>query len=307
MPRVSVLLTCYNHLRYLPEALECVRNQTLKDMEIIAIDDGSKDGTREWLSQNGQDCRLIFNESNLGTYGSLNRALQEATGDFVAVLNDDDVWAPTKLERQLALFEAHPEVGLVHTDGWFIDGEGKRMEGSPLGFEFPRTETGNVTLALLYQNKIIASAALVRRECFEALGGFNESYFGSGDWEMWLRIAERWPIGYVNEPLTFYRVHGANASHKLDRIWQDDQKLREWIRSRYELYATMGFDPAAVTAAKAHNEACLGTIYTLNGDPARGREAYARSIRLTPGRLKSYARWLATWLPKKAFRRSVRA
>ncbi|MBI5707246.1 MAG: glycosyltransferase [Armatimonadetes bacterium] len=393
MPKVSVLLTCYNHLAYLPACLEGVLAQTFQDFEIIILDDGSSDGTREWLKERvkgwkgggveglvprGADSqsaglghsdegtegqgnspdrpspiahrdpaagdpspgslsltdlspsgrgdaedrpspiahrgtspfaprpspiKLIFNETNLGTYGTLNRGLKEATGEYIAVLNDDDLWAPEKLERQLALFEAHPEVGLVHTDGWFIDGKGERMEGSPLGFSFPRTQTGDVLLALLYANKIIASAALVRRECFEKLGGFNEAYFGSGDWEMWLRVAEQWQVGYVDEPLTFYRVHGANASHKLERIWKDDEMLREWIRTRYPLLEARGYPSAELVAAKAHNEACLGTVKTLNGDPAGGRAAFARSIKLAPGRWKSYLRWAATFLPRGAFRK----
>jgi glycosyltransferase involved in cell wall biosynthesis len=306
MPRVSVLLTCYNHLAYLPEALAGVRAQTFTDIEVIAIDDGSIDGTREWLEAHAPDCKLVFNERNLGTYGTLNRALGASTGEFVAILNDDDVWAPEKLQKQVELLDSNQRIGLVHTDGFFIDGSGRRLEGSPLGFEFPRTETGNILLALLYQNKIIASAALARRSCFDELGGFNEEYFGSGDWEMWLRIAERYLVGYVAEPLTMYRVHGANASHKLDRIWQDDQRLREWIRGRYDLYDGLGLQPAAVKAAKAHNDACLGTIYTLNGRPDLGRKAYADSIRRSPGRLKSYLRWLTTFLPRNAFQKLIR-
>ena len=184
MPRVSILLTCYNHLRYLPAALDGVARQTFQDFEVIALDDGSTDGTRDWLRNRAGVHRVVFNEQNLGTYATLNVGLREARGEFVAVLNDDDQWAPEKLERQVALMDADPQVGLVHTDGWFIDGAGERLEGSPLGFEFPRTRSGDVLLALLYANKIIASAALVRRECFERLGGFDESYFGSGDWQM---------------------------------------------------------------------------------------------------------------------------
>lgn len=298
MPRVSILLTCYNHIAYIEACVEGIRAQTFQDFEIIAIDDGSTDGTREWLSQQS-DMKVIFNETNLGTYATLNVALASAKGDFIAVLNDDDLWAPRKLEAQLALFEAHPQVGLVHTDGYFIDGKGDRMEGSPLGFEFPRTETGDVLIDLIYANKIIASAVLVRRECFEQLGGFNESYFGSGDWEMWMRIAEKWHVGFVAEPLTMYRVHGANASHKLERIWRDDEKLRVWMTDRSSSYP----DSPRMRAALAHNQACLGTVRTLNGDPKGGRAAYARSIKMQPKRLKSYARYLATFLGPKGFRK----
>jgi glycosyltransferase involved in cell wall biosynthesis len=301
MPKVSVLLTCYNHIKYLPACYEGVLAQTFQDYEIIAVDDGSEDGTREWLSGQGDRVQCIFNPQNIGTYATLNVGLAAAKGEFIAILNDDDLWAPAKLERQLALFDKHPKVGLVHTDGTFIDGEGDRMEGSPLGFEFPRTETGNVALDLVYQNKIIASAALVRRECFDKLGGFNEKYFGSGDWEMWLRVAREYEIGFVEEPLTFYRVHGANASHKLDRIWKDDEMLREWIACWLPDYPAE--DKGKLQKARAHNAACIGTVKTLNGNAAAGRRAYAESISFEPGRVKSYIRWLATFLPRPAFRK----
>lgn len=302
MPRVTVLLTCFNHIAYLEACVESVRAQTFRDFEIVAIDDGSTDGSREWLAQQ-TDVRSIFNSTNVGTYATLNVGLRESSSEFVAILNDDDLWAPTKLELQIAMMDRHPDVGLVHSDGHFIDGSGARVEGSPLGFEFPRTETGDVLLGLAYQNKIIASAALVRRKCFEELGGFNEAYFGSGDWEMWVRVAERWQVGFVEEPLTFYRVHGANASHKLDRIWRDDEKLRSWLGSRLSSLDPGRFPIADVTRAQAHNAACLGTVRTLNGDPVGGRRSYAASIRLAPSRIKSYVRYLATFLPISAFRR----
>ena len=304
MPRVTVLLTCYNHLAYLPACVAAVRSQTFSDFDVVVLDDGSTDGSREWLRENvvWPGWRLVFNERNLGTYGTLNAGLVLATGEFVAVLNDDDLWAPTKLDRQVAFMDAYPEVGLVHTDGEFIDGSGNVTPGSPLGFEFPRTATGDVLLDLVAANKIIASAALVRRRCFDELGGFNEAYFGSGDWEMWYRVAEVWQIGFVAEPLTFYRVHGSNASHKLDRIWKDDERLREWIVPRLAGYEGR-FPADRLRATAAHNWACLGTVRTLNGDPRGGRAAYTESLRLAPGRVKSWLRLAATWLPRRVFRR----
>jgi len=301
VPRVTILLTCYNHLAYLPAAVAGVRCQTFRDFEIIAIDDGSTDGTREWLRQRA-DIRSIFNEANLGTYETLNVGLRLARGEFIAVLNDDDLWAPEKLERQVALMDTHPEVGLVHTGGFFINGAGDRTEGNPLGFAFPTFETGDVLLGLVYENKIIASAALARRSCFDELGGFNRDYFGSGDWEMWFRIAEHWHVGFVDAPLTMYRVHGANASHKLERIWRDDERLREWIAPRLEDLGDR-FGPLDLRQAKAFNQAALGTVKTLNGDASGGRAAYLRSMRLQPTRWKTYARFLATFLPPTTFRK----
>lgn len=301
MPRVSVLLTCYNHLAYLPAAVEGVRAQTFRDYEIIALDDGSTDGSREWLSEQ-TDMQVVFNERNLGTYETLNVGLRRASGEFVAVLNDDDLWSPQKLERQVALMDAKPEVGLVHTGGRFIDGTGATTEGNPLGFRFPTFETGDILLGLVYENKIIASAALARRACFDQVGEFNSTYFGSGDWEMWWRIAERYHVGFVAGDLTAYRVHGANASHKLDRIWRDDRRLREWMLERWPILEAR-FAPAETKRALAFNYAALGTVYTLTGDPAEGRRAYAKSLALQPSRWKSAARWLATFLPPATFRK----
>lgn len=301
MPKVTILLTCYNHVKYIPVALESIRSQTFTDYDIIALDDGSTDGTREWLSEQ-TGIKVVFNEQNLGTYGTLNKGLDMATGEYVAVFNDDDVWMPTKLEKQVALLDNNPRVGLVHTEGEFIDGEGKVFEGEPLGFKFPRFETGDILLDLVYENKIIASAALFRRKIVEEIGGFNEMYFGSGDWEMWFRIAERYDVGCVNEKLSQYRVHGANASHKLEKIWRDDERLRDWMIPRLEDLGNR-FPKDKINAAIAHCWAALGTVRMLNGDAKSARAAYRASMHVMPGRIKNYLRYAATFAGRKVFRK----
>jgi len=303
MPRVSILLTCFNHRAFIEQAVEGIRSQTYRDLEVIAIDDGSTDGTREWLSEQ-PDITLVFNPNNIGTYATLNVGLEKATGEFIAVLNDDDVWLPDKLDRQVAMMDERLSVGLVHTGGHFIDGAGAKQEGNPLGFRFPTFETGDLLLGLVYENKIIASAALARRACFERLGGFDESYFGSGDWQMWYRIAEEYEVGFVNEPLTLYRVHGANASHKLERIWRDDERLRTWMVPRLDRLANR-FSPQDSQKAIAFNWAALGTVQALNGRPSEARDSFRSSTKLAPLRLKSYLRYLATFLPAAAFRKTI--
>ncbi len=307
MPRVSIVLTCYNHLGHLKTAMGCIKSQTFTDYEIVALDDGSSDGTREWLSEthtNEPDLplRLVFNEKNLGTYGTLNKGIEVSTGELIAVFNDDDVWAPEKLEKQVALMDSHPEIGLVHTAGYFIDDDGNEIKENPLGFDWPRTGTGDVLQELIPHNKIIASSALVRRECFEKVGEFNTDYFGSGDWEMWLRIAEEYHVGHIDEPLTLYRVHGGSASHSTDKIAKDDLRIREWMTPRLGVYAKRGWPPSVLRRIKAHHWACLGTARTWDGDVKGGRRAYVESLRLMPWRFKSTLRLLATFLPRKAFR-----
>ena len=312
MARVSVLLTCFNHIDFIGDALDSVRAQEFTDYEVIAIDDGSTDGTREWLSEQS-DVRAIFNAQNLGTYETLNVGLRLATGEFIAVLNDDDLWRPRKLSRQIEVLDANANVGLVHTGGWFLDGKGDQMEGNPLGFAWPTFPvdgngiwTGDALASLVPENKIIASAALARTALLRELGGFNSAYFGSGDWEMWFRVAEVAKVGFVAEELTGYRVHGANASHKLERIWRDDQRLREWMAGRIESAHESGrFSDAEYRKLSAFNFAALGTVRMLNGDSSGSRQAYRQSIRHQPSRWKSWARFGLTYAGKSAFRKSL--
>ena len=306
MPRVSVLLTCYNHLRYLPAAVEGVLNQSFTDFEIIALDDGSSDGTRDWLK--GQEAegklRCVFNQKNLGTYGTLNVGLQEATGEFIAILNDDDLWAPDKLRHQVQMLDANQQIGLVHTGGWFIGEDGEWLEDpAPLGFVFPKTHTGDVLALEILYNHIITSSVLVRKECFEARGSFDDRFFGSGDWQMWLRIAQKYEVGYIDEPLTFYRVHGLNASHQKEKINEDDARIREWITSWQPKFADRIKADKDLHAAFAHNWACLGTERTWAGDAKGGRMAYLEAIKMNPKRWRTYARWMATFLPNQRFRK----
>ncbi|MCH7905596.1 MAG: glycosyltransferase [Armatimonadetes bacterium] len=307
MPRVSIVLTCYNHLDHLKIAVDSIIAQTFTDYEIIALDDGSTDGTRDWLSELHRrepqiPLKLFFNEENLGTYGTLNKGIDVSTGELIAEFNDDDVWAPEKLEKQVAMMDAHPEIGLVHTAGYFIDGDGNEIKDNPLGFEWPKTSTGDVLPELIPFNKIIASSVLVRRECFEKVGKFNTSYFGSGDWEMWYRIAEEYHVGHVDEPLTLYRVHGGSASHLTDKIAKDDRRIREWMTPRIDGYADRGWPPGLLRRIKAHHWACLGTARTWEGDVSGGRRAYVESLKLMPWRFKSVLRLVATVLPRRAFR-----
>lgn len=303
MPKVSVLLTCYNHFAYVVEAVDSIRGQTFRDLEIIAVDDGSTDGTREWLAAQS-DIRCILNEANLGTYASLNAGLANAQGEFIAILNDDDRWAPRKLELQVEAMSRASErpIGIVHTGGGFIDEAGAPTDRNPYGFSYPTLRDGRPLPELAYANRIIVSAVLIRAAAFEQVGNFNEAYFGSGDWEMWIRIGEAFDAAYVDEPLTFYRIHSGNASQSQSRVWQDDECIRLWLEARIPKW---GLSASAEREVLAHNAACLGTVRMLRSHPKDARKSYALAIRRKPRRWKSYLRWLLTFLPAKAFRRSI--
>ena len=307
--RVSVLLTCYNHIRFLPKAIESVLSQTYPDIEIILLDDGSKDGSREWIrdQQSRMEARcptkIHFNESNLGTYATLNVGLDLAQGEFIAILNDDDWWLPEKIAAQVEQMRADPEIGLNHTKGEFIDANDDVLTGAPLGFFYPSSGTGDLLESLIQFNKLITSSAMFRSEVLNRCGVFDPQFFGCGDWHMWLRIAEHWHIGEVPIDGTRYRVHPENACRDDDKMHGDERVIREWMDSRRDELMQTRPDKDAIRRAMAHNAACLGTERAWFGDMKGARKAYWDSWRLLPGRFKSLARFALTVLPRKWFRR----
>ncbi len=300
MARVSVLLTCYNHLQFLAEAVESVRTQTFRDYEILAIDDGSTDGTREWLSaQAGIIC--VFNEKNLGTYASLNRGFEKATGEFIAILNDDDVWESEKLAKQVELLDSDASIGIVGTGGKFIDDQGKQRLDNPLGFAYPVFETGDILADLVYSNRFITSAVMFRAECLHRTGSFNSLFFGTGDWEKWWQICEQYRAGFVPDSLTSYRIHSNQASKNMQRIWEDDERLRLYFADRL-LDLADRFPPATHFKARAFNYAALGQVQQNLGKISLARLNLSRSIQCDRTRWKTYLRFLATYLPSGAKR-----
>jgi glycosyltransferase involved in cell wall biosynthesis len=285
MPRVTVLVTCYNHLAFLKEALASVRAQTFQDYEILAVDDGSSDGTRDFLAE--QNLRTLFNETNLGTYGSLNAGIAAANGQWIAILNDDDLWAPTKLEEQMKLAEKYP---FVHTSGTFIDDAGVRIEGAPLGFPFPHLPSGSVLPQLVTRNQVIVSSVLVRKDAVLEAGGFDPSFYGYGDWHLWLRLARRHEFGFVDLPLTHYRVHANQASRDNRKMEAESLRVREWISTwEGEVMDRDNF------AEFAWNWRCIGASREMFGDKSGARKAFAKALKLS-GSPKAAARWLASFV-----------
>ncbi|MBA3725910.1 MAG: glycosyltransferase [Armatimonadetes bacterium] len=294
-PLVSVLFTSYKHETYLRECLDSALNQTYENVEVIVVDDNSPDSSPEILRSYGERVRLVQNEQNRGTYGVLNQALELARGKYAAVLNSDDAWLPKKIELQVALMESDPAMAFCHTFGDFIDEDGNVIGGKPMGFEFPRTPTGDLLPLFIERNHAIASSVMMRADMARMAGGFDESFRNIGDWDMWLRLAAKGTVGFVDEKLTFYRVHSHNTIYRFQTSLSEDIRIRLGVlERRRELLHKW----PALRKQLAHAAACLATEEVMAGDPRKGRELYLLSLQLHPGRFKSVLRYLATLAPK---------
>jgi GT2 family glycosyltransferase len=221
-PVVSVILAAYNAEQFIGDTCASALAQTLSAIEVIVVDDGSTDRTpdivRE-LARRDARIRLIVQE-NLGVAAARNRALEEARGRFIAPLDADDLWAPTKLERQVnRLEEAGPDAGLVYCWWSWIDENGRVLDRSPSW----RVE-GDVLMSLLEVNFTGgASVPMFRASCVKDAGGFSvalrrEGAQGCEDWDLALRVAELHTVVAVQSVLVGYRRHTTSMSAAVDTM-----------------------------------------------------------------------------------------
>lgn len=221
-PLVSVVIPTYNYGRYICETIESALGQTYSPVEIIVVDDGSTDDTRERLTAYGGRVRYIH-QQNRGLSAARNAGIQAARGEFVALLDSDDLWLPDKLERQVTVGVHQPDIGLVATERFAIDETGRRLDYvaeccSREGFcELTARE-------LLEFPAFSPSSVLARRDCLLTVGGFNEDLTAVEDMEMWVRIAARIRVVRLNATLTAQRFHSKSMSYQADSMFRNHQK-----------------------------------------------------------------------------------
>jgi glycosyltransferase involved in cell wall biosynthesis len=206
-PTVSVIIPTYQRAHWVTEAIESVFAQTYDDYEIIVINDGSTDNTREVLAQYG-DKILVIQQDNQGLSAARNAGIRVAMGKYIALLDDDDLWLPHKLEKQIPFLEANPDVGLLFSDAYYY-GPGAVASPYAQHVGIPSVKTIETLFAKNYVN---VPTVVMRRDCLDEVGLFDESLNACEDYDMWLRIVERWRIEYLDELVANYRVSDANMS-----------------------------------------------------------------------------------------------
>jgi len=273
MPTVSVVIPTFNREHYIGRALESVLNQTYTDYEIIIVDDGSTDRTEEIIrryQETSGNIRYIHTTENKGAPAARNRGIREARGTYIAFQDSDDVWMPEKLEKQLkVLAESSSAVGLVYAGFWFVKGDTREYIPRP---SYKKKE-GNIANELLKGSFIGTPTILIKKECFDKAGLFDESLPQLQDWELMIRVSGHYQYRFIDEPLLCAHYHGDNIS--------DDQvsniRAREMIFAKhYNKYKDAG------RRVLAREYFSLGNLYCKNAMAYRGRKYFFRAIRTYP-------------------------
>jgi glycosyltransferase involved in cell wall biosynthesis len=211
-PTVSVIMPAYNVERYVADSIESVLAQTCQDFELVIVNDGSSDETSAIVDgfARAHPARLrVITQANLGLAAARNTALRHASGLLLALLDSDDLWAPTFLEAQLAILDANPGVSIVTGNAFNLGGG---ADGRPFG-PYPDRRPAPDLLEILRDETAVFVMSVFRREVVEAIGGFDESFRTNEDYDFWIRAANAgFRFARNPEPLAQYRRHANSLS-----------------------------------------------------------------------------------------------
>lgn len=231
MADISVIIPTYNYARYLPATLDSVFRQTFTDLEVIVVDDGSTDNTKDILQPYIHDERIRYiYQENRGLSAARNTGIRSSQSPFITFLDSDDLFTPRKLEVLRQEFERHPEAGLVY--GNHVLWTGQHLYRQPR-FPHGQAPSGWILPQLFTHPVMSVPAVLVRRECFDRAGFFDESLTAVEDWDMWMRIAVLYPMYYVNDVVTYVRVHANSMSTNLVNMSRNKLHVQKSVYRHY--------------------------------------------------------------------------
>ncbi len=212
---VAVIIPTFNREHCLGQALESVYKQTLTPTVVCVVDDGSDDGTKQFIQQNFPDV-IYYYQSNQGVSCARNKGVSITESHWLAFLDSDDEWFPTKLELQLRALAIEPETRLIHCDEiWYRNGVRVNQ------MDKHRKSGGHIFDRCLPLCAISPSAVLLARDLFNEVGGFDETLPACEDYDLWLRICSRYPVHYIDQPLL--NKHGGHDDQLSRKHWGMDR------------------------------------------------------------------------------------
>lgn len=304
-PLVTVIMAVYNGETFLATAIESTLRQTYSNLELVIVDDCSSDNSVRIIERYLPDGRIVFvrNGHNVGVAASRNRALTLAKGELLTFLDQDDIWLPHKLEIQVAAIQAHPEVGLMHAEYGRINPEGALLPAyqqlAAEQFDNPAAaiDVRDVFSEIFISNNIQPLTSMIPRKVIDTVGVFEADLPGVDDYELWLRIALRYPIGHIQTIVGHWRKHPGQQSNKghkmlvmrikaLDRILNRFPEARQRIPREAFITRMHGMCRSAANY-------CMYYLY----DYSTARELFARAVRYRPTDLATWIKLAYCTLP----------
>lgn len=278
---VSVIVPAYNMCAYLPFALQSILDQSYPHFEIHVVDDGSKDATREVMDRFLKDIRVHYHyQENRGLSGARNTGIRASRGEVIALCDADDMWTPNKLELQMACLESASNAGVVYTNVSMVDIHGQRL----WTYQEPRY-SGKITDRLFISNFVTGCSALIRRNCLERAGLYNETLTTGEDYDLWLRISTCCEFLYLDEITYLYRQWEGQMSRNEPLMNENAIQIKKAFLDKYAVFVS----PQAVSQAWAASYVSRG-LCTMKWKKSRlgAIRDILRALRHKPGYLPAW-------------------
>lgn len=299
MTQVSAIIACHNGEPFIARAIDSCLAQDVPDLEVVVADDASSDRCAEIAAAYGAPVRLV-RTANHNTQATRNAAITASTGTLIGILDQDDAWLPGKLRRQIDCLEADPALGLCYTDTRGVDAHGAPLpeRQNPM---FCPGDHREALARLIRINTMAASTVLIRRSALDRVGLFDPAFHLAGDWDLWLRITEAFPIAGIPEPLVDYCWHGENLSRNRIGMLSEAIAVQSAALERIGADPRWGADPRLAPALEAARRkrasrySELGSVLSKAGERARALEALGVAVREDPTTARHWSRLLRAW------------
>ena len=289
MPRVSVIIPAYNCQDLVGEAVASVREQTYRDFEAIVVDDGSTDETWDVIQRLGRDWPDLrtMRIEHAGLAAARNAAIAEIKGDWIALLDADDLWLPDKLERCMAFLDERPDLSIVYTPMTPIRMDGTRMTGHS-----KPCHAGLLAPKLFHSIFVHDPAAVFHKRVIETCGGFNESLPVCVGHDFWLRVSTEFAFGLINEPLALRRWSETSLTRSR-RARGAGIKARMLEEFYFEKGGRDLVDRSAAMKRLARVHYSAGKLSLAEGRPHEAARLLAKAVGFRRAGLKPYPYYLA--------------
>jgi len=270
---ISVIIPTFNRKDTLKDAIKSVFAQTLLPDEVIIVDCGSKDGTREAVYDYNEPIKFLETKIS-GASAQRNVGIFSAKGSYIAFLDDDDIWHPEKLKIQMGFLEQHPEISMISA--------GNIRIGCDIKIDRPKWICGNLYKKLFMESFVHTSTVIVRKNLFNEIGGFNENYKRAEDYDLWLRISRYFHLAHTKMPLTWIKKSKNRLSNnKIDLRYSAIKVIKE------------NYDPEKITQRKLNKrisgiEISLGRRYIKAGNKEEGKKQFSSAIKRYPYSIRPY-------------------